>query len=83
MIDWMDLARCRGASLSWSFPEEQLPRETPEEYAVYVEAHATLFRDEFCSGCPVQDECLDFSLHTRSKFGVFAGLSHLDRKDLM
>lgn len=39
---------------------------------------------ELCSGCPVQDECLELELRTAGAgtVGVWGGLSQDDRRDL-
>jgi len=35
-----------------------------------------------CSSCAVKDDCLDFALDTRERFGVWGGTTERDRKRL-
>jgi WhiB family redox-sensing transcriptional regulator len=36
-----------------------------------------------CAGCPVQAECLGYSLATRQQHGIWGGLDEWDRADLL
>ncbi len=36
-----------------------------------------------CSSCAVKDDCLDFALNTRERFGVWGGTTERDRKRLL
>ncbi len=35
-----------------------------------------------CAGCPVRDECLDYALASRQRFGVWGGMSEQERRRL-
>jgi len=35
-----------------------------------------------CAGCPVQQQCLDWAMETREKFGIFGGLDEHERQNL-
>ena len=62
---WINKAACRGASPSTFYPERGLP---------LVEAK------RICRGCSVQPQCLDWAIQEREKFGVWGGLSALERR---
>jgi len=36
-----------------------------------------------CSTCPVVEECLEFSLETRERFGVWGGTHERDRRKML
>lgn len=36
-----------------------------------------------CAGCPVRQECLDYSLKAGEKWGVWGGLSEVERRKLL
>ena len=36
-----------------------------------------------CSTCPVVEECLEFSLETRERFGVWGGTQERDRRKML
>ncbi len=36
-----------------------------------------------CSSCTVKDQCLDFALETRERFGVWGGTTERERKKLL
>lgn len=65
--DWDHRAACRGADTAMWFPD---PKE-PAEAAKAV-----------CAGCPVRDECLDYALASRQRFGVWGGMSEQERRRL-
>lgn len=36
-----------------------------------------------CTACPVINECLDYALTNNEQWGIYGGLSHLERRALM
>jgi WhiB family redox-sensing transcriptional regulator len=63
-------AACAGADPELFFPKEQ--REPANREAKRV-----------CAGCPVRDECLEYSLVTREEFGVWGGQDEWDRRVIL
>lgn len=62
---WQALAACAGLDANLFFPERGV--STAPAKAV-------------CRGCPVKDECLDYALENKERFGVFGGLSERERR---
>ena len=62
-------------------------------YAACRDADADLFfssADEaiataltICAGCPVRDECLEWALETRVRYGVWGGATERDRRRML
>lgn len=65
--DWRELALCREIDGDLWFPE--LGESVREAKAV-------------CGRCPVRAECLDYALAHNEVFGVWGGLSVLERRAL-
>lgn len=38
---------------------------------------------QICGGCPVREECLDYALKTRPVYGIWGGLNHNERWDVI
>jgi WhiB family redox-sensing transcriptional regulator len=36
-----------------------------------------------CAGCSVRDECLDFALETRQRYGIWGGTTERQRRRMM
>lgn len=73
---WQIRAACRGPE-TWLFfppahPERKEEREEREDRAKLI-----------CERCSVQSECLDFALRTREPYGIWGGLTELERQDLL
>ena len=64
--DWQEHAACRGQAKKF-YPDEG--GYTNEVFAV-------------CAVCPVKDECLRYALKNDERFGVWGGLSPLQRQRL-
>lgn len=61
--EWLPLAACKGQTKTFF---------TDTAVAI-ARAKAT------CAGCPVKAQCLDYALSTRQDFGVWGGLSDVER----
>ena len=35
-----------------------------------------------CAGCPVQEDCLEFSIEAKIRFGVWGGMTEKERRSL-
>lgn len=65
---WERDAACRGMDQSLFFPG---PDDDPSE-ALAV-----------CAGCPVRDECLEWALFARERFGIWGGTTEQERRRLI
>jgi WhiB family redox-sensing transcriptional regulator len=72
---WQRRAACRGPESVLFFapttPEARPEREAREERAKAI-----------CCECPVQRECLDYSLRIREPHGIWGGLNETERRML-
>lgn len=72
---WQRGARCRGEQRRYFFPpawsERRDERERRERQAKAL-----------CGQCPVRDECLDFALSANEAFGIWGGLTEVERRQL-
>jgi len=64
--DWLAEARCRGLDPSIFYPDKGVDR-TPAAIAV-------------CMSCPVQRQCLDYSIEHRERMGVWGGATPNQRR---
>ncbi len=64
---WASFAACRGVDPNLFFPTEE------------QDASAAL---RICQGCPVQQECLEWALESRVRYGVWGGTTERDRRRL-
>jgi WhiB family redox-sensing transcriptional regulator len=62
---WIKRAACRGLDAELFYPLKGLP---------VTEAKRV------CARCPVKAPCLEFALRTNEKFGVWGGLSAIERR---
>ena len=69
---WVDRARCIGED-----PELFFPMGAPSLVLSQTERAKAV-----CQGCPVQDECLEWSLVTAQDAGVWGGLDEDERRDI-
>ena len=67
---WMWDAACASAGTDLFFPREQRDPSNREAKRI-------------CAGCPVKNECLEYSLATREEFGVWGGLDEWERRALL
>ena len=65
---WRNNAACLGADSGVFFPD----RGTNATEAKQI-----------CGGCPVQAECLEYALRTRPVYGIWGGLNHNERWDVI
>ncbi|MSO78753.1 MAG: WhiB family transcriptional regulator [Acidimicrobiia bacterium] len=72
---WQKRAACRGPESVLFFaptrPESRPERESREERAKAI-----------CGDCPVQRECLEYSLRIREPHGIWGGLNETERRML-
>lgn len=70
--DWLELAACQGMNVGLFFaPAVELPseRRAREEAAKAV-----------CAVCPVRIQCLEEAMRRRERYGIWGGLSSMERK---
>lgn len=76
MDDWQVDALCRGSHAHLFFPpstfERKDERERREERAVAI-----------CRVCPVVGDCRDHALAIREPFGIWGGLTEIDRRQVL
>ncbi|RYF56742.1 MAG: WhiB family transcriptional regulator [Comamonadaceae bacterium] len=72
--DWQLSAACRGADSSVFFhPDEQPGGRQPQR----VQAAKRI-----CPGCEVRAECLQCALNSSERYGIWGGLTELERREL-
>ncbi len=64
---WAVFAACRDRDPDVFFPA------TPEDEREAIRV---------CLGCAVRQDCLEFALHTRVRFGIWGGLTEKQRRSL-
>jgi WhiB family redox-sensing transcriptional regulator len=65
--EWQDVAACREIPVEMFFP----PAEQESEVAKAV-----------CANCTVRQPCLEFALAEAERFGIWGGLTSLERRSL-
>lgn len=65
---WASYAACRQADPDWFFPGS----DDDGRAAVRV-----------CRGCPVREDCLDWALQVRIRYGIWGGLTERERRRLL
>ena len=65
--DWRDRASCAGLDVDDFVPDGQGACVPPEVLRV-------------CASCPVVQDCLDFALRSKERFGFWAGTSPRERR---
>jgi WhiB family redox-sensing transcriptional regulator len=65
---WAGYAACRDADADLFFSTEE------PEVASAV---------KICAGCPVRDECLEWALETRVRYGVWGGATERERRSML
>jgi len=63
--NWMAFAACRGMDPDFFFPARGV--STKDAKAV-------------CAECPVREQCLEYAIEGRERFGIFGGLSERERR---
>lgn len=65
---WRKMASCHGHPLEWWFPDHG------------VDSRRGI---KICRGCPVRNECLNYSIETTTMFGIFGGFGYKSRQQLV
>ncbi|MGH8937160.1 MAG: WhiB family transcriptional regulator [Acidimicrobiia bacterium] len=65
---WMERAACRGMDPALFFPLSD------------EEAEAGL---AVCRTCPVREECLEYALEARERYGIWGGTTERERKRIL
>lgn len=73
---WQDRAACKGMDPTIFFGPENA--ETVKEKRDREDA-----AKEVCNTCPVKQECLEYALEAREAYGIWGGLTELERKALL
>jgi WhiB family redox-sensing transcriptional regulator len=72
---WQLEAACRGMdSAAFFHPTEERPAARRERLVA---------AKKVCAACPVVSECLSHALTTREPYGIWGGLSEIERADLL
>lgn len=67
-LSWRDAARCAQSDAELFFPEK---------------GGSNRIAKRICRACPVRAECLEFALGTGEEFGIWGGLSEIERRRLL
>lgn len=92
-VRYSDLAARDTENLLLSFLDEPEDKENPWAGALCAETDPEAFFPEkgessqeakkvCASGCPIRDFCLQFALENREEFGIWGGMSAVERKRL-
>ena len=73
---WRDRAACRGPETALFFPPTATERRDEREAR---ERHTKAI----CHECPVQPECLDYTLGLGEMHGIWGGLNESERRGLL
>lgn len=73
---WQDVSACKGMDPTTFFGPEH--PETVKEKRDREEAAKAV-----CETCPVKRECLEYALEAREGYGIWGGLTELERKALL
>ena len=73
---WQLRAACRGPE-TWIFFPPTHPERKDERDA--REARAK----EICERCPVNSDCREYALRTREPYGIWGGLTEVERQDVL
>jgi WhiB family redox-sensing transcriptional regulator len=79
MIDistWRAHAQCQAENATYFYPPSHFERK-PEK-----DQREGAARD-LCRSCPVQPQCLEYSLEVAESHGIWGGLNELERKRLL
>ncbi|MGB6058084.1 MAG: WhiB family transcriptional regulator [Microthrixaceae bacterium] len=72
---WQAKAACRGPQAAVFFPPPQFERKADR---IEREARAK----QICRTCPVDHECLEYSLTIKEPHGIWGGLNEAERRAL-
>lgn len=79
-------AKCRGADIRLWFPDfvDDDDDDVFDDGTVYESyGDTTPFYEEaraICSECPIREDCLDYAMENRIRFGMFGGLTPIERR---
>jgi WhiB family redox-sensing transcriptional regulator len=73
---WQDRAACKGMDPILFFGPEHA--ETVKEKREREDAAKAI-----CNACPVRSECLDYALDAKEAYGIWGGMTELERKALL
>jgi len=73
---WQDLAECKGMDPTLFFGPEHA--ETVKEKRDREDAAKAV-----CNRCPVRAECLEYALDAREAYGIWGGMTELERRALL
>jgi WhiB family transcriptional regulator, redox-sensing transcriptional regulator len=76
VIDWQQLAACRGEDAAHFFAPGYFERRA-EKNAREAVAKA------ICARCPVRRECLDYALSVQENHGVWGGMNEMERRAVL
>lgn len=72
VLEWRDLAACRGADNDLFFPAGETGPAA---------GHIAIAK-RICGGCDVQDECLAYAIETNQVAGIWGGFTEDERRPL-
>lgn len=81
MLNWMILAKCRGADREQFFPVG-LDSTAKEQMSESTAAQVEHVKRTYCGRCFVKTECLDYALAQRSHDGIFGGTTPQERRKI-
>lgn len=73
---WRAQAACQGATASHFYPPSVT--ETRDERRRREDAARAL-----CGRCPVQEPCLEYALYVQEPYGIWGGLTEVERRRLL
>lgn len=72
-LGWADQAACRGSESVLFYSPDTLETKDARQRR---ERHAK----QLCTECPVRDDCLETALSQRESYGIWGGLTELERR---
>lgn len=72
---WQPIALCRGNHSHLFFPPSTAERKEERE-------HREVRAKSICVNCPVRAECLDYALEIREPYGIWGGLTEMERRQV-
>ena len=70
---WIEDARCKGMDLSVFF----IDYDVIDRRDVMKQAEIA---KEYCYSCPVQQQCLDYAIVNKVKYGIWGGMNEKHRR---
>lgn len=73
--DWRNQAACKGLDPEIFFSSDAFEsKQEKDEREVAAKA--------VCAACPVREQCLDYALRAGERYGIWGGLTELERRSL-